>query len=167
MIISSKSLKERSTSEIAEEIFSEMSLKEVMILNESLGKVVTLMQKAVMPPKDPGVTGKSIRGKGYYEVGVHLALKETAQREVEKEIKGWKELGYLAHFIVDKHHKFVKVELINNRNNRVSYSAFSSCQSDDEFDEDIGKLIALYRANYGDAYKEELAKIGFSRLFEE
>lgn len=155
MIITEELLNNHTVAEISEMLFKEMSVYHHLKLSESLNKASGLAEQYATPKKDPAISGS-----------VELGYGDRARKLVQDELDDWKELGYLVHFIVDRSHRFVKVELINIRNNRVEYSAFSTCRAEDDFNVNVGKMIALYRANYGDAYKEELDKVGFGHLFE-
>ncbi|ARC72607.1 hypothetical protein [Bacillus licheniformis] len=86
------------------------------------------------------------------------------QKLINREIREWKSLGYKVDFRVVREKGIVEAIVRNEKTLEVEYVGKAICSEEDAFDEDIGKLIAIYKANYDD-WKEELIDLGYKYLF--
>ncbi|MEC1440600.1 hypothetical protein P9D57_18070 [Bacillus sonorensis] len=86
------------------------------------------------------------------------------QELIDREIKEWKRLGCRVDFRIAREKGTVEAIVRNEKTLKVKYVGKAICSEEDAFDEDIGKLIAIYKANYND-WKEELIDLGYKYLF--
>ncbi|MEM5838905.1 MULTISPECIES: hypothetical protein [unclassified Bacillus (in: firmicutes)] len=103
---------------------------------------------------------------------VHKILKSVDNQKprteeqalIDREIKEWKRLGCRVDFRIVREKGIVEAIVRNEKTLEVKYVGKAICSEEDTFDEDIGKLIAIYKANYDD-WKEELIDLGYKYLF--
>lgn len=81
---------------------------------------------------------------------------EQVKVELHKEIYDWRQLGFTPRFVFDD--EMVGCELIPNHNPRIAVTKpiYGFAHLGKGYNEEVGCLVAILNAGFGDDYKEEL-----------
>ena len=89
-------------------------------------------------------------------------MPKTFEEElIEKEIKEWRKSGHRVKFIVNKRNGIVKAKIEKNKKT-VAYGV-AHCHPSDKFNENVGKLIAIVKADFPKRWRERLISLGYDR----
>lgn len=141
--------------DVAEYIYNNLTLAEIDLLERSVKKV-----KCNFINNE----NKSNIELGYNDNNHMSSIlhKQSALKFIKEEVMDWNDLGYNVTFFPNKNERTVGV-MLDARDGSNQYFECAKAHTDDRYDEDFGKAVAIAKVGYNGHYKEALKKshLGF------
>jgi len=162
-------IEQHSATELAEIIFSDLSVyhyQKLFIAMEKANSKINTHDYEDVKSSGGIVTGVTIDGGDQetlfnLQKALGIAPKTFEEELIENEIKGWNKAGHRVKFTVNEDERVVIAEI--EKGGKVVGHGIAHCHPLDTFDENVGKLIAIIKADFPKRWRERLISLGYDR----
>jgi len=162
-------IEQHSATELAEIIFNDLSVyhyQKLFIAMKKANSKINNHDYEDVKSSGAIVTGVYIDGGDQktllnLQKAFGIAPKTFEEELIEKEIKEWQRSGHQVKFTVNEDERIVVAEI--KKGEKVVGSGLALCHPLDTFDENVGKLIAIIKADFPKRWRERLITLGYDR----